>query len=73
MAVGMLGLGAMGFPMAENLLKTGMTVYGYDVSDAQVKEFTACGGIGCAGIAEAVKNVDVILASLPQPGRGSKT
>lgn len=67
MVIGMLGLGAMGLPIAENLVKQNMTVYGYDVSVEQVKRFTECGGIGCASVAEAVSDADVILASLPNP------
>ena len=35
MIVGMIGLGAMGFPMAVNLLKAGIEVRGYDVSECQ--------------------------------------
>lgn len=67
MVVGIVGLGAMGFPMAQNLIERGVTVYGYDVSAARVEQLTTCGGIGCADIAGAVRRADVILASLPNP------
>lgn len=65
MKVGMIGLGAMGMPMAENLVKAGMTVYGYDVSMAQTESFSKSGGVGCESLGQAVKEAEVILASLP--------
>lgn len=65
MKIGMIGLGAMGLPMALNLVKSGMTVSGYDVSAQQVAVFSQGGGKGCKKLSEAVKEADVILASLP--------
>lgn len=65
MKIGMIGLGAMGLPMARNLVKAGFTVSGYDVSEQQIQAFSQDGGHGCRELSEAVKEADVILASLP--------
>lgn len=65
MKIGMIGLGAMGLPIAQNLVKAGMTVSGYDVSAQQIEAFSQVGGKGCKVLSEAVKEADVILASLP--------
>ena len=35
--IGFIGLGNMGLPMAQNLLKAGHTVQGFDVSSAAVE------------------------------------
>ena len=67
MVTGILGLGAMGFPMAENLINHGVTVYGFDVAKTQVEKLDDIGGIGRTNVAETVKNADVVLASLPTP------
>lgn len=65
MKIGMIGLGAMGLPMAQNLVNAGMVVYGYDVSEKQREAFYQSGGIACDTLQEAVKDVEVVLTSLP--------
>ena len=61
---GFIGLGIMGRPMAENLLKAGCELYVYDVSPAAVERLTALGAKASdpAGIG---RNCDVIFLSLP--------
>lgn len=65
MKIGMIGLGAMGLPIAQNLVKANMAVSGYDVSTQQIDAFSQAGGKGCKVLSEAVREADVILASLP--------
>lgn len=65
MKIGMIGLGAMGLPMAQNLVNAGMHVSGYDVSEAQRQAFSQGGGIACEELKDVVQETDVILASLP--------
>lgn len=63
-----LGLGAMGLPMASNLVRAGfpMTIWNRSVERAQD---LAGPGVRVAGSpAEAVRNADVILYSLTQAG-----
>ena len=42
--IGFIGLGNMGLPMAQNLLKAGHAVQGFDMSKAQVDALAASGG-----------------------------
>ncbi|MGB8073511.1 MAG: NAD(P)-binding domain-containing protein, partial [Pseudolabrys sp.] len=42
--IGFIGLGNMGLPMAQNLLKAGHQVEGVDVSAAAVDKLKAAGG-----------------------------
>lgn len=42
------GLGSMGFGIADSLRKAGHTVYGLDVVDANIDQFTAIGGLTCS-------------------------
>ena len=43
-ALGFLGLGVMGGPMARNLVKAGYPVVGFDTDAGRLKAFTAAGG-----------------------------
>ena len=55
------GLGAMGRPMARNLLKAGFTVRGCDVNPAGLADLEAAGGISCASAAQAFAGADAIV------------
>ncbi len=68
MKIGMIGLGAMGMPIAQNLVRADMEVSGYDTVLSQVEAFIQRGGRGCQMLSEAVRDADIILASLPNPG-----
>ena len=46
--IGFIGLGNMGLPMAQNLLKAGHEVQGFDVGKAQMDALAASGG-SCRG------------------------
>lgn len=54
-AVSFLGLGAMGFGMATNLLQTGHAVTGFDVWPPTLEKFTAAGGSTANTPADAVR------------------
>jgi len=58
--VTVLGLGAMGLPMA-TWLATKMTARGFDVSAERVALAAAAGVIGCATAAEACQGADVVV------------
>ena len=45
-ALGFLGLGVMGGPMARNLVKAGYAVVGFDTDAGRLAKFTAAGGNG---------------------------
>ena len=65
MKIGFIGLGAMGKPMACNLIAAGYEVHAFDVVEAAVKEMESKGARGCATAGELAGKADVIICSLP--------
>ncbi|MDR1194340.1 MAG: NAD(P)-dependent oxidoreductase [Peptococcaceae bacterium] len=65
MKIGFIGVGAMGKPMAKNLLSAGYEVYVHDLSEANVKELGSLGAKVCAGGGELAAKADLIITSLP--------
>ncbi|GGX07925.1 2-hydroxy-3-oxopropionate reductase [Streptomyces chryseus] len=64
-SIGFIGLGIMGSPMSENLLKAGYDVTGYTLEQPKIDRLVAAGGKGASSIAEAVKDADVIITMVP--------
>ncbi|RSO22838.1 2-hydroxy-3-oxopropionate reductase [Streptomyces sp. WAC 06725] len=60
-----IGLGIMGAPMAENLLKAGYPVTGHTLEPDKLDRLAAAGGTPAASIAEAVAEADVIITMVP--------
>ncbi|MDA9903934.1 3-hydroxyisobutyrate dehydrogenase [Hyphomicrobiales bacterium] len=60
-----IGLGNMGLPMAMNLLKSGHSVTGFDLSEDQVKILTDAGGKSTNDINQAIQTSDVVVTMLP--------
>ncbi|MGW7575714.1 2-hydroxy-3-oxopropionate reductase [Streptomyces sp. NPDC054765] len=60
-----IGLGIMGSPMAENLLKAGYPVTGYTLEADKLERLAAAGGTAAASLAEAVADADVIITMVP--------
>lgn len=63
--IGFIGVGAMGKPMASNLLKAGYEVGVFDLVEAAVKEMEGKGAKGYATAAELAAASDVVICSLP--------
>lgn len=61
MNVGFIGLGAMGLPMAVNLVKAGHTVTAFDFNDDALKAFAEQGGLVADSAAEAAKASDFFI------------
>lgn len=59
--IAFIGLGHMGHPMAENLLKAGYSLSVYDVVPAAMQALISQGATGHANVVETVKNADVII------------
>ncbi|THK39256.1 NAD(P)-dependent oxidoreductase [Ensifer sp. MPMI2T] len=57
-----IGLGSMGFGMAQSLKRAGLAVVGYDVAPAAVARFVAEGGSGAGTLAEAVRDADIVAS-----------
>ena len=61
MHVGMIGLGAMGTPMARTLRKAGFAVTGYDADPARSAALVPDGLIAVGSAADAAARVDVLV------------
>ncbi|MEU5310953.1 2-hydroxy-3-oxopropionate reductase [Streptomyces sp. NPDC021562] len=60
-----IGLGIMGSPMSENLLKAGYDVTGYTLEQDKLDRLAAAGGTAAASIADAVRDADVVITMVP--------
>jgi 3-hydroxyisobutyrate dehydrogenase len=63
--IGFIGLGNMGLPMAQNLLKAGHALQGYDVSKARVEALAAAGGKAADSVTGTASGADVVITMLP--------
>ena len=64
-AIGFIGLGNMGLPMAQNLVKAGHAVIGYDLSEYAGERLAGGGGTRAPSIADACKDAEVVITMLP--------
>ncbi len=64
-AIGFIGLGVMGAPMAANLVRAGFDVTGFNRSPAKVQRLVEAGGRGAASAAAAAEGADVVVTMLP--------
>ncbi|MBL8289018.1 MAG: NAD(P)-binding domain-containing protein, partial [Rubrivivax sp.] len=60
MRIAFVGLGAMGAPMALNLVKAGHDVRGFDVRPGAADALAAAGGHAAASAAEAAREADLL-------------
>lgn len=63
--IGFIGLGNMGLPMAQNLIKAGHTVEGVDVNPAAIERLKAAGGVSVETAKVAAARADVVITMLP--------
>ena len=63
--VGFIGLGNMGMPMAQNLLKATHAVTGFDLNVDATERLAASGGSTANSIADACKAAEVVITMLP--------
>ncbi len=64
-AIGFIGLGNMGGPMAANLVRAGHAVRAFDLSPASLDALAAAGGQACTSVADAVRGAEVVVTMLP--------
>jgi 3-hydroxyisobutyrate dehydrogenase len=55
----------MGLPMAQNLLKAGHKVQGFDVSKAQMDALAASGGAAASSVKAAASGAEIVVTMLP--------
>src|SRR5262252_255182 len=65
MKVGFIGVGAMGRPMAANLIKKGFTVTAYDASVEALAAIVNLGAAQAGSSADAARVSDVVITILP--------
>jgi 3-hydroxyisobutyrate dehydrogenase len=63
--IGFVGLGNMGLPMAQNLIKAGHQVEGCDVNGDAVAKLKDAGGVGLESVKLAASRADVLITMLP--------
>jgi 3-hydroxyisobutyrate dehydrogenase len=63
--IGFIGLGNMGLPMAQNLLKAGHAVAGFDISKQQVDALVAAGGQAATSPTAAARGAETVITMLP--------
>jgi 3-hydroxyisobutyrate dehydrogenase len=63
--IGFVGLGNMGLPMAQNLIKAGHAVAGLDLSRTQVERLAISGGAAATDIRAAATGAEIIITMLP--------
>jgi 3-hydroxyisobutyrate dehydrogenase len=63
--IGFIGLGHMGGPMAQNLLKAGHTLQVFDLVPQAVQALAQAGATAATTAAEAVAGVDLVITMLP--------
>src|SRR3954451_21181624 len=63
--IGFIGLGNMGLPMAQNLIKAGHQVEGVDLNPASVEKLKAAGGVVVETHKIAAARADVVITMLP--------
>jgi 3-hydroxyisobutyrate dehydrogenase len=63
--IGFIGLGNMGLPMAQNLIKAGHQVEGVDVNPAALERLKAAGGASVETAKVAAARADVVITMLP--------
>ncbi len=64
-AIGFIGLGNMGMPMAEQLLKAGHQVKAFDMSAEALAKAETMGASIATSIADAAKGASVVITMLP--------
>jgi len=61
-SVGIIGIGALGEPIAGRCLKAGFALSGYDVRSEPLERLAKLGGTRCATAAEVARRSDVIVS-----------
>jgi 3-hydroxyisobutyrate dehydrogenase len=67
-AIGFIGLGNMGLPMARNLLKAGHQLVGFDVVGAALDAAVSAGARAAGSASAAAAGAEVVLTMLPEGG-----
>lgn len=69
MRIGFIGLGAMGSPMAAQLVRRGFAVTGFDLREPARAALVAAGGRAAASAAEAARDADILVLMVVNSGQ----
>src|SRR5215213_8981734 len=64
-AIGFIGLGNMGGPMARNLLKAGHQLKVFDLTTSAVERLVAAGAEPASNVAAATQDAEIVITMLP--------
>ena len=67
MKIGFVGLGNMGAPMVENLLKAGHAVSVFDINASALAHAAACGATAENSPKAVAAKSDLVITALPSP------
>ena len=70
--IAFVGLGAMGLPMARNLVARGFTVAGFDVRPAAMEALVEAGGRRVGSATEAARGADFLLLMVVNAGQAEQ-
>ncbi len=70
--VGFIGLGAMGLPMARNLVARGFAVRGFDVRTAAMDALAEAGGARAGSAAEAARGAELLALMVVNAGQAEQ-
>jgi 2-hydroxy-3-oxopropionate reductase len=63
--IGFIGLGAMGFSMAKNVMKKGYHLTAYDIDQKRLEAITGFGAIPVASAKKVPERSDIIITMVP--------
>src|SRR5258708_16360088 len=66
-AIGFIGVGRMGLPMAARLIAAGHRLVAYDVQGQALSAIAGKGAETAASPAEVASQAEIVMASLPRP------
>ena len=67
MRVGFIGTGAMGLPMAANILDSGNKLSVFDIKESSTRPLVEKGAVHCSNIESLSKQSEIVMMSLPGP------
>ncbi len=70
--IAFIGLGNMGAPMAQNLLKAGYALHVFDLVPAVVADLVKAGAAACPAVAACVAQADIVITMLPATDHSRK-
>jgi 4-hydroxybutyrate dehydrogenase/sulfolactaldehyde 3-reductase len=65
MKIGFIGLGAMGLPMASNLVRKGFDLIAYDIAADKLASLVELGAQSADSIAQVARQSDILITMLP--------